>query len=194
MNEVYPPAEDSWLLEEYLLKENLAGKKCLDFGCGSGIQAVAMLKAGAKEVLSADINDAALKETEIKVKKFLNESKNCATQKLGHFLGARKSDLFSKVKEKFDLIAFNPPYVPSDEIKWKDLDGGDKGRVVIDKFISGVKTHLAPKGIVILLISSLNNVSGVVSEFNKKGFKVKIEAKKKLFFEELMILRATIKE
>jgi release factor glutamine methyltransferase len=193
MAQVYSPAEDSWLLEEYLLKQNLAGKVCLDFGCGSGIQAIAMLNAGAKEVLSVDVNVDALKETGKKVKGFLIKAKKSGAQFLGQFLGARKSEYFSNIKEKFDLIAFNPPYVPSDEVKWRDLDGGENGRTVIDKFISKVKVHLNPKGVVVLLISSLNNPDEVIGEFKKKGFVVSIESKKKLFFEELIILRAALK-
>ncbi|MEI7961448.1 MAG: HemK2/MTQ2 family protein methyltransferase [archaeon] len=192
MEAVYSPAEDSWLLGDYLKKENLSEKKCLDLGCGSGILAIAMLKAGAKEVLSIDVNESALKETNINIDKFFDEYSKNKSLIVGHFVGAKKSDLFSAVNDKFDFISFNPPYVPSDEIKWRDLDGGKNGRIVIDRFISEVKNHLNPNGIVILLISSLNDVNSVVSKFKNLGFSVSIESKKKLFFEELIILRANI--
>lgn len=226
MEEVYPPAEDSWLLEDYILKEDLHGKTCLDFGCGSGIQAVAMLKAGAKEVLSTDVNADAIKATEKKVKAFLKNAKNFSnadaspqppktqsltTQKpgpsktqegftgpakpqalLGHFLGVRESEFFSKIPEKFDFIVFNPPYVPSDGIKWRDLDGGEKGRVVIDRFIVKVKQHLNDGGMVVLLISSMNNIKEVLEEFRKNGFSAKLGSNRKLFFEELVVIRAEL--
>lgn len=227
MEPVYSPAEDSWLLEDYLLKENLVNKRCLDFGCGSGIQAIAMLKAGASEVLSVDVNESALEETEKKVKKFIKLQEKQATQNvgpsktqggftgqnkqslfdqqsnalsgpakpkalLGHFLGAKKSEYFSSIEGKFDFIAFNPPYVPTDGIKWRDLDGGEKGRVVIDKFISEVKKHLTPQGAVLLLVSSLNEINEIVGELKKNGFAVKVASSKKLFFEELVLLRAEL--
>ncbi|MFA6269116.1 MAG: 50S ribosomal protein L11 methyltransferase, partial [archaeon] len=57
--EVYSPSEDSWLLEECILKENLVGKKCLDLGTGLGIQSIAMLKSGASAVLAVNINPLA---------------------------------------------------------------------------------------------------------------------------------------
>jgi release factor glutamine methyltransferase len=185
--EVYPPAEDSWLLEEAILRENLRGLKCLDMGTGSGVQSVAMFRAGAISVLAVDINPAALLASEKKVAEYTKKKK---TQKPGHSFGVLESNLFSKVKGKFDLIAFNPPYVPTDGVKWVDLDGGLEGRSVINKFIPAVAKHLNPNGAVLLLISSLNNPQAIQSAFFENGFSIKEVSKKKLFFEELIVLKA----
>lgn len=185
--EVYPPAEDSWLLEEAILRENLRGKKCLDMGAGSGVQSVAMFKAGALDVLAVDINPFALAAAEKKVKEFNKKRKS---QKPGHSFAVLESNLFSKVKGKFDLIAFNPPYVPTDGVKWVDLDGGLEGRSVINKFIPAVGKHLNPNGAVLLLVSSLNNPQVIESAFFENGFSIKEVSKKKLFFEELIVIKA----
>jgi len=185
--EVYPPAEDSWLLEEAILRENLRNKKCLDMGCGSGVQSAAMFSAKASEVLAVDINPAALKAAEQRVKEFFKKNK---TQKPGHTFSVLESNLFSKVTGKFDLIAFNPPYVPTDGVKWVDLDGGLEGRVVINKFIPAVGKHLNPNGAVLLLVSSLNNPQVIQSAFFENGFSIKEVSKKKLFFEELIVIKA----
>ena len=72
---VYSPAEDSWLLEECILKEDLKSMKCLDFGCGEGIQSIAMFKAGAKSVLAVDVNKNALRVTLQKVGEFLQKKR-----------------------------------------------------------------------------------------------------------------------
>jgi release factor glutamine methyltransferase len=101
----------------------------------------------------------------------------------------KKSNLFSNLKVKFDFVAFNPPYVPSEGIKWIDLDGGKNGVKVIQKFLAQIKSHLTPKGFVLLLVSSLNNPKEIIKELYLKGFKVKVAGKKKLFFEELLVLR-----
>ena len=192
--EVYSPAEDSFLLEGCVLKEKLTGKKCLDLGCGSGIQSVALLRAGAKIVVAVDINENALKVTQKNAANFLkkqNKSKT-KTQNIGHFqeFCALKSNLFSDILGSFDFIAFNPPYVPSEEVKWVDLDGGEKGRVVIDKFLKNVRPHLKEGGVLLLLVSSLNNPKEIIEVLEKDNFSVKIVGKKKLFFEELIVLRA----
>ena len=189
--EVYSPAEDSFLLEGCILKEKLNGKECLDLGCGSGIQSIALLRAEAKRVVAVDINDNALKVTQKNVTIFLKEQKarNSKTQNVGHFL-VLKSDLFLNLNQKFDFISFNPPYVPSDEVKWVDLDGGERGRVVIDRFLPKVHTHLKDGGVLLLLVSSLNEPKEIISMLNEYSFSVKIVGRKKLFFEELIVLRA----
>ncbi|VVB75614.1 Release factor glutamine methyltransferase [uncultured archaeon] len=185
--EVYPPAEDSWLLEEAILRENLRGLKCLDMGTGSGVQSVAMFRSGAISVLAVDINPVALAAAEKKVAEYDKKKK---TQKPGHSFAVLESNLFSKVKGKFDLIAFNPPYVPTDGVKWVDLDGGLEGRSVINKFIPAVGKYLNPNGAVLLLISSLNNPQAIASAFFENGFSIKEVSKKKLFFEELIVIKA----
>ncbi|MDD4250879.1 MAG: methyltransferase [Candidatus ainarchaeum sp.] len=178
--QVYAPQEDSFLLEEEIKKENLSEKKCLDLGTGSGIQAKAMFFSNAKKVFCVDVNYKALLLTQ----------KNLLEYKDKFVL--IESDLFSSLKgEKFDFIAFNPPYLPSDEIKWKDLDGGKKGRVVINKFLEQLSDHVNPNFVVLLLVSSLNNEEEIISFLEEKKYCVEIVSSKKLFFEELFVLRIT---
>lgn len=54
------------VLARYLLDHPtlVAGKRVLDFGCGSGVVAIAAAKAGAAEVIACDIDPAALTATE----------------------------------------------------------------------------------------------------------------------------------
>ncbi len=192
MAEVYRPDEDSWLLEQCILKESLKGKRCLDIGCGSGIQSVAMIKSGAKEVISADVNVTALSETKSAVEKYAKGLMENSTQIVGQNFNHSiiESNLFSNTKGKFDFIAFNPPYVPSDEIKWSDLDGGENGREVIDAFLENVDNYLSENGVIMILLSSLNKVDDISQILSKKGYSVKNIGKKKLFFEELVVLKA----
>ncbi len=180
--EVYSPSDDSFLLVDCIKKEKLTNKTCLDMGCGSGVESEAMLLSGAKNVLAVDINPDAVKETKKRIK----------TSFPGRILGSfktKKSNLFSNVKEKFDFIAFNPPYVPSDSIKWVDLDGGKNGREVINVFVPQAKKHLNKKGVLLLLITSLNKPSSVKKLLKENGFSIKVVGRKKLFFEELLVLR-----
>jgi predicted nicotinamide N-methyase len=55
------------VLARYLLDnpEWVAGKRVLDFGCGSGVVAVAAAMAGASEVIACDIDPLALEATRI---------------------------------------------------------------------------------------------------------------------------------
>ncbi|MBI4694173.1 MAG: 50S ribosomal protein L11 methyltransferase [Gammaproteobacteria bacterium] len=49
---------------DWLAREGfLAGRRVLDYGCGSGILAIAALKCGAREVVAVDIDEDALRVT-----------------------------------------------------------------------------------------------------------------------------------
>lgn len=175
MGLIYEPEEDSYLLSEILKKElpkllkeekNLS---VLEIGCGSGIQLTSIFEAGVnkKNIFGTDINKDA-------VKKCKSLGFNCIF-----------SDLFSKVSEKFDLIIFNPPYLPEDEKEPEDskliTTGGEKGSEIINKFLEQSKKHLKKNGKIFLLVSSLTK--GI----NFLGYKKKILGKKKIFFEELRV-------
>ena len=69
------------------------------------------------------------------------------------------SNLFSKVKEKFDVILFNPPYLQEnkkeDEESKLATTGGKEGSEIVNKFLEQVKKHLNKNGKIFLLTSSL---------------------------------------
>ena len=137
---IYQPAEDSFLLEKQVKKYS-KGKSVLDIGTGSGIQSKSALMAGAKKVLATDINEEVinkLKKREIIVK---------------------KSDLFSNISGKFDLIIFNPPYLPEDKREDSESQlattGGKNGDEIILRFLEQSTMYLKTDGIILLLVSSL---------------------------------------
>ena len=178
--EVYQPAEDSYFFENFLKKylnnqipntkhQVLASSlRMLDMGTGSGILSKTASKfLDKKNILTVDINPSAIK---------LLKQKGFKTI---------KSNLFSKIKNKFDLITFNAPYLPLDSREPKSSQlattGGKNGDEISLKFIRQAKKHLNKNGRIFLLISSL-------TPMDKIKFKYKIVAKKKIFMEELLIL------
>jgi len=179
--EIYSPAEDSFFLSDILKKiipemskknknKNL---KFLEIGCGSGIQLQTAMEAGVKKenILGADIND--------------NAVKHC--KKLG--FNSVYSNLFQNIKGNYDLIIFNPPYLPDDKREPKSsklaTTGGKKGGEIINKFLKQAKGYLNKEGKIILIISSLTK------GMNFSGYNVKILGIKKIFFEELKIIELT---
>lgn len=170
---IYLPSDDSYLIEAEVLKR-ARGKRVLDVGTGSGILARAAFSAGALRVLAADINPEVI--AKLKREKF----------------EILQSDLFSKVSGKFDLIVFNPPYLPSDSREDSEsalaTTGGTRGDEIILRFLSGVKKHLAAGGEILLLVSSLTPLVRIRRILREKGFVWKVVAKKKIFMEELSVL------
>ena len=169
---IYLPAEDSYLLEEQV-KKYAKNKKVLDIGSGSGILTEAALKAGASSVLASDINEGVIK---------LLKSKS---------IPAIKSNLFDKIKEKFDLIIFNPPYLPQDKKEDKEsakaTTGGKRGDEIILKFLKQAKSHLNKNGIMLIILSSLTPKERILSLLNSLKLKKQIIAEKKLFMEALEV-------
>lgn len=175
---IYNPREDSFLLEK-AVKKYAKGKTFLDVGSGSGIQSKAAISAGAKSILAIDINS----EVIIYLKK--------------QNLSAVKSDLFKNVKGKFDLIAFNPPYLPEDEREDSAIQlvttGGKKGDEIILRFIKNVKRHLSENGIILLIVSSLTPKRKILELLKKQDLSHNVIDSEKFFFESLEVWKIEIK-
>lgn len=177
---VYFPAEDSLLLAETIKELELKEKTVLEIGCGSGLIALLCASKGAI-VTAVDISEEAVNATR----------QNAKLNKLE--LGVFVSDLFEKANGKFDLIIFNAPYLPveKNEKTSRVYDGGLSGRKVIEKFILQCKNHLNKNGKVLLVVSSLTNPKKTIKFFERNDFNARIIAKKKVFFEELIVLEAS---
>ncbi len=191
---IYQPAEDSFLMSE-ILKQELPkllnqnpNLKFLEIGAGSGIHLETAQKLRIKNIFSSDINPKAVSHCNL----------------LGfHCI---KSDLFEKFKGKirhdpnsedrlikknrgflYDLIIFNPPYLPEDSREPKDSQtattGGKKGNEIILRFLQQAKSHLEKKGIIFLITSSL----APRIDFGKLGYNAKEIGCEKLFFEKLSL-------
>jgi len=165
--------EDSFFLAEETgkyLKDKDKEIEILDLGAGSGIISETCLNLGFKNLIAADIDIKSIRFLE---KKFKSKIKIV------------KSDLFSKLRGKFDLIIFNPPYLPENKYdKNSDTTGGKKGDETILKFLEQAKNHLKENGKILLLLSSLTPRARI----NNTGWKIKKLANKNLFFEKLEIL------
>ncbi len=178
IRDVYRPAEDSLLLaDNQLVKE---GDTVLDMGTGTGIQAI-IASEKASHVLAVDVNPLALKLAE----------ENTRLNNIGN-IELRESNLFRdlKKKEKFNIILFNPPYLP---VKGKNMlekawSGGEMGREVIDDFICEFKAYLKSEGGMQLVVSSLNNPGEIMEELREHGLSVEVTAEQKISFEKLLLL------
>ncbi|NMB66954.1 methyltransferase, partial [Candidatus Woesearchaeota archaeon] len=134
--EIYQPSEDSYLMSK-ILKEKIpkikklnSKLKFLEIGAGSGINLETVFNLGIKKenIFSCDIN-----------KDSVNYCK-----KLG--FNCVHSDLFQNIKGSYDIIIFNPPYLPYDKNEPKDsrtsTTGGKRGNEIIIKFLKQAKFHL----------------------------------------------------
>lgn len=165
---IYEASEDSFLLAKYV--EKYSRGRVLDMGSGSGYLAEIAFKK-TKDVIAVDINKEAVN---------LVKSKG---------INAIQSDLFSNVNGKFNLIIFNPPYLPADELLNNDLEiiGGKNGWETIERFFEEANNYLEEDGTILLLFSSLTNKRKVDKIIKEKGFKFKLLEEEMLFFERLYV-------
>lgn len=173
---VYIPREDTELLVDNLdVKGN---ERVLEMGTGSG--AVALLASRrAAHVIGVDVDPNAIASARKNAE--INEARNV------EFI---ESDLFARVRGKFDVIAFNAPYLPvSDPWEARAWSGGQTGREVLERFVQQLKPHLAPGGRVLVLISSLTGLEETKAMFQKQGFRAEVVAEKKVPWETLYCLR-----
>ena len=180
---VYEPAEDSYLLAENL--EIKPGQKVLEIGTGTGIVAMYASKL-SDNITVTDINFDAC---ELARKNFkANNIEN---------IEILFGNLFEVVKNrKFDIILFNTPYLPTenDEVIEDNLnyafDGGINGRKVIDLFLNEVANHLNDGGIVQIIQSSLSDNRKTIKKLNQSGFIAEIAKTEHFFFEDITLINA----
>jgi len=189
---IYPPAEDSYFLSEILkkeipklLKENF-NIKFLEIGTGSGIQLETAHNLGVKKenIYSCDINPDAVKHCNLL-------GYNCIHSDLFEAFKGRLNVKGNLVPLRFNIIIFNPPYLPEDNYdQEKDTSGGKKGDETVLKFLQQAKNYLASEGKIFLLLSSRTLIDRINKEL--KNYNKKFLGNEKLFYEELFVWELTV--
>jgi release factor glutamine methyltransferase len=166
-NEEYPPSEDTFFIVDNI--ENEKGNFALDVGSGSGYL-TKLLSKNFSFVIGTDINFNVLKNQTYKTK---------------NIVCCNGSDA---LKIKFDFIVCNLPYLATDTIIDIATDGGEEGFEIPKKIFDSVINNMAENGKFIFITSSLSNYQKLIEYAQKLGLKTRIMAKKKLFFEELILV------
>lgn len=147
---VYQPAEDSRLLADTAVEYAEDGDWVLDVGTGSGYVAHRFGEETDAHVVGSDLNPHA-----------------CRQARDAGVPVVRADQLAPFRDDAFDVVVFNPPYLPTDpDREWDDwmetaLSGGESGREVIEPFLDDLRRVLAPDGDAFLLVSSLTGIDDV---------------------------------
>ena len=166
----YQPAEDTFFLADHI--EDEKGKTALDIGTGTGFLAK-ILSGSFDLVIGTDLNINSLRQQAAPIR-----NRICCNA----------ADVFSK---KFDLIICNLPYLATDEIIDIATDGGTEGFEIPAQIIKSALPCLNKSGKFIFVTSSLSNYQKLIDMVNSEGFRARILARKKLFFEELILVQVT---
>lgn len=184
---VYEPAEDSFLFAENLKVQKT--ETVLDMGAGCGILGI-LAAEKANGVVAVDVNPYAVRCAKENAK--LNHVQN----KIYYVQG----DLFTPLSAgfKFDVVLFNAPYLPADEDEtesWigRAWAGGATGRQVIGRFITEAPNYLKQSGRVLLMQSTLADVDETLRRFADYGMSARVVAECALpFFETIKLVEVQI--
>jgi len=174
----YEPAEDTFLLADVI--KRYSGKITLEIGVGSGYVTAEICKRNPF-VVGTEISKKALKEAQNRLK-----SLNFDNFELILCDGA------SPFRERyFDLIVFNPPYLPTSKIVDKSVNGGKEGIEVINRFIEQSLRVISKSGLMVFVLSTLSKYSKIIKILKKMSFKVRKICKRRLFFEKIFVIEAS---
>jgi release factor glutamine methyltransferase len=148
--EVFPPAPLGELLSRAVLEEVRAGDRVLDMGTGSGINAILAASVAGPEtdpqdpgpppapvsVVGVDINPLAV----------ACARGNAARNGVAASTSFRVSDVFDRVRGRFDLIVFDPAlcwFPPRDALEAAITDAGYRA---LTRFMTQARDFLRPGG------------------------------------------------
>ena len=151
----------SKIFADYVATLDLAGKRFLDLGTGSGILGLVAARGGAK-VTAVDVNPQAVE---------------CARRnavQAGLAMNCKASDLFSALPgERFDIVTWNPPFFPKAPANFTEaaLFAGDNYST-IRRFASEVREHVTSNARVFLILSEDLDLAAWRATFEEQSFRL----------------------
>ncbi len=192
--EVYDPSDDTYMILEYMdkHKDEIKKARILDVGCGSGVLSLYALKLGAELVVCSDINPYSVMASLCTTR--LPENKSVPNG----IIEVLRCDLASCFREKnfFDIIVFNPPYLPveCDGSDWvsRAWCGGEDGVSLTRKLLSQARSLLKKEGKVIFIVSSKSDVESLFVFLREIGYDLVVLDEKSFFFEKIYLVKGVL--
>ncbi|MDA4128069.1 MAG: hypothetical protein OK422_01175 [Thaumarchaeota archaeon] len=162
----YLSSDDSLLLRQAI--GGFRGTTCLEIGFGNGGN-LHSLAGGFSLAVGTDLEAARPRPGEKNLEVVRADSATCFRESV------------------FDLVAFNPPYVPSVGIEDLAVDGGRGGVEVPLTFLREALRVVKKGGKIVMLLSSLNDTD-VIKEFcTAERVTMRKIARRRLFYETLSV-------
>ena len=168
------PRPETEELVEWVLKEDIKNKTVLDLCTGSGAIGITIkLEGNPAKVVLSDISIKALKIA----------CKNA--QNFNADVKIIKSNLFNAIKEKFDIIISNPPYISESDYTKLDAEvknfepklalcGGKTGLEFYEKIIEVVPNYLNKNGKIYLELG-INQAKDVKKLLEENFYNIEIK-------------------
>jgi release factor glutamine methyltransferase len=179
---VYRPSDDTLLLAKAVHGELRPGDRFLEVGCGSGYVSLVAARRGA-QVTCTDANPHAVAMASHNAKE--NALKVHAVQ----------TDLLAGLPGPFDVVAFNPPYLPTAPDDYVPgplnlaFDGGPDGNAVVLRFAQQVGLLRPLPRAVLVVHSSLSDPGPLQTAMERLGYRSDVALEEAHAFERLTVQR-----
>jgi S-methylmethionine-dependent homocysteine/selenocysteine methylase/SAM-dependent methyltransferase len=165
---VFVPTQGSFLVWRHLFNEHVGhGKRCLDVGCGSGLQTIQLALNGAEHVHGIDIDTDAAEATVV------NAFRNGVADRVS----AAAVDLYKWVPERrYDVIVaslFQAPVNPL-EAATSHHPADFWGRNAVDHLIGLLPRALADDGVAYVLQVSILSQRRTVEVLERHGLRARV--------------------
>ncbi len=149
LNTLIPRPDTEILVEKVLeLATENNYKSFLEIGIGTGCISISLAKYSQLTGVGVDIMDNCVTIA----------TKNALANNASEKIFFKKSDLFNKISEKYDIIVSNPPYINKGDMEKllpnvKDFEphtalfGGEDGLYFYNEIINNSKKYLNPNGL-----------------------------------------------
>jgi release factor glutamine methyltransferase len=178
-DEVLSPKFGTLFLARHLpLRE---GDRALELGTGAGLIAILAARRG-HAVVATDVIDACCEQARA----------NALLNGVGDRVQVRCGDLFAPVAgDAFDLIAVNPPQMPTPpERDWDDAmsradSGGPDGWAVLDRIIREAPSYLKPRGRLAFTLYEFLGIPRAMDSLRAVGLEPRVLARETQRFPRL---------
>ena len=174
------PNQASLLIWKHLQREHVgAGARCLDIGCGSGLQTVTLALNGAAHVHAIDISPAAVSTT------LTNAFRNGVAERVS----AAAADLYPWVPpERYDVVVATLSQMPLDPfgppVTHRPLDYW--GRNLIDHLVRLLPEALADDGVAYVVQLSVIGERRTIETLERAGYASRVVDFAFVSFSELL--------
>ena len=163
--QVQPVAFYSDLLGSVVLGEVRTGDRVLDMGTGSGVNAI-LAARNTDDVLAVDINPHAVQAAEA----------NAVRNGVADRVTVRRSDVFSEVDGRFDLVIFDPPFRWLPARDWAETAITDENYRALTEFFTELREHLHEDGRALVFFGTTADIGYLEQLMDTHGFERSVVA------------------
>ena len=189
LDNVYPPAEDSWQTAEVLgwVLENYVGGsgtlRIIDVGSGTGILTLTAIEKAVSKGINAWVISI-----DYDVNASINTRLNLVNNGLYSYADVLSTRTLDAIKNnaRLKVIVSNPPYLPGNWFEDWRIFGGPQGNEVIKQIVNYTCGNRVD--IVVLTQSSLSNWEETVELMGMCDYKLVVVKTSHYFFEDIITM------